>query len=263
MAPPADPPAWVLLRGLVRESRHWGDFPRRLVTTYPGCAVHCPDLPGNGLRNAEPSPWRIEDMMEDCRSGLRAAGAAPPYRLLALSLGGMIATAWAARYPSELAALVLVNTSMRPFSPFYRRLRPASYAALLRSVMAADRRDRESAILGLVSNDPARRAGTLAHWAALARDRPVSAGNALRQLVAAARFRASREVPEAPTLVLASLRDRLVDVSCSRTLAHAWGAHLAAHPQAGHDLPLDDPDWVIAEVTRRFAPTPTESPPPS
>jgi pimeloyl-ACP methyl ester carboxylesterase len=252
----AEAPAWILLRGLVRESRHWGDFPLRMKAAYRGADVHCPDVPGNGRRNGETSPASIESMMEDCRATLAAMGAAPPYRLLALSMGGMIAAAWAQRHPGEIVHMVLVNTSMRPFSPFYRRLRPSSYLALARAYAATPEESREAAVLGVVSNVPAHRQAALAAWTVLARERPVRAANALRQLAAAARYSAFLKRPATPTLVLTSARDRLVNSSCSRDLAQAWQAGLAVHTSAGHDLPLDDPDWLITEVKRHCPPTP-------
>ena len=242
-------PTWVLLRGLIRESRHWGALPDLLAHALPAGRVLCPDLPGNGLRNHETSPTRIEAMLESCRAALKLGGHAPPYRLLALSLGGMGAASWASAYPAEVEALVLVNTSMRPFSPFYQRLRPASYARLLRAASAsADLTERENLILGLVSNSEAKRAFALPIWVALARQNPVTRRNALRQLLAAARFRASPAAPAAPTLLLVSQQDRLVSPACSHALARAWGTALASHPAAGHDLALDDAPWVVGEV---------------
>jgi len=32
----------------------------------------------------------------------------------------------------------------------------------------------------------------------------------------------------------------------------AWGADFALHPNAGHDLPLDDGDWVARDVNERI-----------
>jgi hypothetical protein len=31
-------------------------------------------------------------------------------------------------------------------------------------------------------------------------------------------------------------------------LAQRWGSALALHPQAGHDLPLDDAPWLVERV---------------
>ncbi|KAB2876624.1 MAG: hypothetical protein F9K43_00925 [Bauldia sp.] len=36
----------------------------------------------------------------------------------------MVATEWLHSAPQDIASAVLVNTSMRPFSPMHRRLRP-------------------------------------------------------------------------------------------------------------------------------------------
>ena len=74
------------------------------------------------------------------------------------------------------------------------------------------------------------------------------AANALRQLLAAARFRASTQAPACPVLLLGSEHDGLVNVQCTRAIARRWGSTVALHPDAGHDLPLDDPQWVINQV---------------
>lgn len=47
---------WVLLRGLVREQRHWEQFPALLATQLPGDRVLCLDLAGNGVHWRQPSP---------------------------------------------------------------------------------------------------------------------------------------------------------------------------------------------------------------
>jgi hypothetical protein len=43
-------------------------------------------------------------------------------------------------------------------------------------------------------------------------------------------------------------QDVLVSPQCSATLAHRWQVELRIHPDAGHDLPLDDPAWVIQQT---------------
>ena len=238
---------WVLLRGLMREARHWGGFPAQLQQAFPNATIITPDLPGNGRLWRERSPARIEDMVEHCRATLRDLGHTPPYHLLALSLGGMVAKCWSEAHPEEVSAMVLINTSMRPTNPFHHRLRPANYAALMRMAFESDPARREETILRLTS---ARGAvpDVLAAWSGYARQCPVSRVNALRQLLAAARFRANGAPVATRVLLLASSGDRLVNPQCSQTLAQAWGAKLAEHSQAGHDLPLDDPAWLMQQV---------------
>jgi pimeloyl-ACP methyl ester carboxylesterase len=239
---------WVLLRGLMRERRHWGVFPAVLADSLPpGTTVLTPDLPGNGSLSGMDSPVSIAAMVAFCRAQLREQGHAPPYHLCALSLGGMVAVEWSARHPAEIAAAVLINTSMRPFSPFYRRLRWQNYGRLARLLCCAAPRQ-EALVLRLTSAMAAGGPGLLADWLRYRRDCPITRCNALRQLLAAARYRAPRRVPVPPLLVLAGAADRLVDPRCSRELADAWQTGRAVHPLAGHDLPLDDGQWVGAQI---------------
>lgn len=240
---------WVLLRGLVREQRHWGDFPKLLQAAFPEATIVTLDLPGNGSLVRETSPTTVEDMAEFCRAELYRRGIAPPYNLLALSLGAMVAVAWNCIAPGEVAGSVLINTSLRPFSPFYRRLKPHNYGKLLRC-LKAEAAEREKLILEMTSNDGAAQAAVLKDWIAYQQDAPVSPQNALRQLWAAMRFRARRCKPCTRLLILGSTADGLVDNACSRRLACLWHAEAAFHPSAGHDLPLDDGPWIVEQVKR-------------
>ena len=70
----------------------------------------------------------------------------------------------------------------------------------------------------------------------------------LRQLAAAARYAPPAKPPATPLLLLASAGDSLVSPHCSERLAEQWKLALRLHPNAGHDLPLDDPDWVVEQI---------------
>lgn len=170
----------------------------------------------------------------------------PPYHLLAFSLGGMVAVAWARHHPEECRALVLLNTSLGPYDPFHQRLRPRALPATL-TALAFRGTVRERAILRFTTARWAELGSVLPDWLAWARECPVSRGNVLRQLLAAARFSAP-ERPATELLILAGARDNLADPRCSRQLAAAWTADFALHPHAGHDLPLDDGRWVVARM---------------
>jgi len=247
---------WIFLRGLTRESRHWGNFPAIFRQAIPDAEVYTPDLPGNGVRYGEASPARVELMVESFRHQLAELGVAPPFHLLAMSLGAMVAVAWAGRYPAEISGGVLINTSLRPFSPFYRRLRPAAAARLLQCLLLGGTAEAwETTIRQLTTRHPACPETLLADWVACRREHPVAPGNALRQLLAAARYRAPLLRPAVPLLVLGAGCDQLVDVACSRRLADAWQIPYAEHPTAGHDLPLDDGAWVAHLVGEWLATT--------
>jgi len=241
---------WVLLRGLMREARHWGEFPALFKNTVGAQQVAAPDLPGNGRMYAQSSPTSVAEMAQYCRAQLGQQGYAPPYSLFGLSLGGMVATAWSECYPAELERLVLINTSMAPYNPFYRRLRPKNYPALIRRLLFGSAAQRESLILRLTSNLKSReeQQAILQLWTSYSRECPVTYANILRQLLAAANYRAASAAPSAPVLLLASRQDALVDAQCSISLAQHWHCGIRLHPTAGHDLPLDDGEWVMRQV---------------
>jgi pimeloyl-ACP methyl ester carboxylesterase len=238
---------WIFLRGLMRESGHWGNFAAQFHKALPESRIVMLDLPGNGALHALTSPCRIEEMVAHCRLQLAQREIAPPYHVLAMSLGAMVALAWAQAQPKELAALVLINTSVRPFNPFYQRLRPANYPALLRlALFGAAPQVWERSVLGMTSNRVDE--SVLPLWLQLRQQHPVSRATALRQLLAAARYRAPAVLPPVPTLVLSSAQDQLVSPHCSQALARAWHCALRVHASAGHDLPLDDGPWVAQQV---------------
>ena len=240
---------WIFLRGLTRETAHWGSFPADFGQAVPAAHVISLDLPGNGQLHEIKSLMSVGSVVDFCRHELASRGLKPPYCLLAMSLGAMVATEWSYRFPQEISGCVLINTSFQTISPFYRRLRPGNYLALLRiALVSRPPGDIEAVLLKLTSTRVAGRESTLAAWADTRLRRPVSAGNALRQLMSAVRYQARPEAPGVPLLILCSRLDRLVHVECSLAIASHWKCPLAVHDSAGHDLPLDDPDWVIEQI---------------
>lgn len=243
----------ILLRGLTRESAHWGRFPALLSERMPGLRVVPIDLPGNGSLNVQRSPSGVDAMARAARQQVLELCLPPPYHLVAMSLGAMVAVEWAVQDPSSLGSCVLINTSLRPFSPWYRRLRPANLPTLLRIALAmGSDRWREEAILRLTTRHATSPAALAQEWAGIRHRRPVSAANAMRQLMAAARYRAPSSPPGVPLLVLSSRGDQLVDPDCSRQLASAWHVSAAEHASAGHDLCLDDGPWVADQLEQWF-----------
>ena len=237
---------WVLLRGLMRESRHWGDFIAKAQARWPNDQIITIDWPGNGVLYQQTSLSRISDMVAHIRHTL--AGHSGPYYVLAISLGGMAAVEWCNTYPDEIAACILINTSLRPINPFYQRLRPQSYPDLLR-LLFSDAATKEAIILSLTSQS--RPAAALQDWISYQQQYPVARSNILRQLAAAMRYRARK--PKVPLLLLSGGQDQLVSPACSATLAQKWQVPCKVHPLAGHDLPLDDSDWILAEINHYLA----------
>ncbi len=241
--------SWILLRGLTREARHWNGFAGQLAQQLGNEEVVALDLPGNGEFCAQTSPGKVHGLVEFLRQQLRIKGLQTPCKLLAMSLGGMVAVDWAQRYPAEVTRLVLINTSMRPFSSVTQRLRPGNWLQL--ALLAARWRDTDHAervIHQLTCNNTISQDQDLAAWRHIRKSAPVTASNAARQLWAAAGFSCAAAAPPCATLVLSSAADHLVHPICSARLAGAWQATHLQHPWAGHDLPHDDADWVCRQV---------------
>ncbi len=241
---------WVLLRGIMRESRHWGEFALQFQNAMGVQHMVTLDFPGNGRLHAQSSASSVADMANYCSAQLKQLGYAPPYNVLALSLGAMVAVAWSELYPTDLEKMVLINTSLAPYNPFYHRLRPANYLALIRLLLYGSAAKRESLILSLTStiNRTKNQQATLEQWIAYAQEYPIARANILRQLKAAFCYRAVQITPHPPVLLLAGKQDQLVNVKCSLKLAQCWRCAISLHPTAGHDLPLDDGVWVTQQV---------------
>lgn len=245
-SPPSSRPL-VLLRGLLREQRHWGEFYPLLCQQYPQRQIICLDLAGNGERYQVQSPGSIREMVNDLRVQLRLHPIArDEIDLLAISMGGMIALEWMTSYPDEIHSAMLINTSVRPYAPFYHRLNWRQLPQIARALLSPPE-VQEAIILQLTSNFPLQHQSVLAQWINWRKQYPVSRKNALLQLTAAARYQA-RYSPTKPILLLASQQDQLVDVRCSQALATRWQVPLLLHPCAGHDLPLDAPHWLLDQI---------------
>lgn len=245
-------PSWVLLRGLSRESGHWGVFPehllRELRALQPQSQLVMLDLPGNGALRRQASPTQVSAIVDACRAELQRRGVTGPVSLVGMSLGAAVLSDWANRYPGEVDAGVLINPSLRPFSELFRRPRPLNYLGLLLlSLSRFGARLREERVLMMTTRLTSPQT-VIDRWVELQRQHPLGVRNTARQLLASMRYRASRTRPSAPMLLLCSKADSLVDWRCSQAISRAWGAPLRLHTKAGHDLPLDDPQWVAGAV---------------
>ena len=245
---------WVLLRGLVRQKKHWERFPELLQQAFPEDSVHLIDLPGNGSLCDRPSPISIRDMAEAARTQLELLNAPAPYFLLSISMGGMVAIEWMHRHRSEIEGAVIINSSLRDVGSFKDRLRSENYPAILKHLLLdRDPISREKLVLDISSNLYPHKEALAKKWATYATTHPTNKKNAVRQLLAAARYRAPKRIPHNNVLLLNSAHDRLVSAICSERLAKQCQWPLRTHPTAGHDLPLDDGPWIIDQIKDWFS----------
>jgi pimeloyl-ACP methyl ester carboxylesterase len=83
------------------------------------------DRAGLGASDPAPGPRASAAMVEDLRAVLTAARARPPYVLVGHSVGGFNVRLFAARYPEEVAGVVLVDSSHPDQVPKIAGLLPA------------------------------------------------------------------------------------------------------------------------------------------
>lgn len=241
----------VLIRGLGRQQRHWGDCASLLQRHWqhywqmqsPSLAfepqVIALDLAGMGTELARPSPCQIKTIAQDLASRLPKG----PCHLVAMSLGAMVAVSLAQQCPAAVASLTLINSSSAGLSPFYQRLQWRNIPMVIRALLT-DPAHRERLILQITSNNCTRRAKAYPDWLAIALQQPVRRRDVLRQLWAASHFDWGTK-PACPVYICASRADRLVAWQCSAAIANAWQLPLTLHDSAGHDLALDDPLWLV------------------
>jgi len=124
---------------------------------------------------------------------------------------------------------------------------------MLRIALARNLRRREELVLDLTTTTLAgdHRAEILEERIGMARRNPTPLMSVVRQLIAAAFWTAPGSV-RPPVVFLGARGDRMVSPRCSHRLAKRLGGPIFAHPEGGHDLPLDDPGWVCNHVRDSF-----------
>lgn len=244
----AQPPV-LLLRGLLRESRHWLNFPNELANTLQRPVLSL-DLPGCGalhhLRSASTVPALRAQLQAQWQ--LRY----PEYQqknvdVVAISMGGMLALDWAFAAPSQIKSLTLINSSSAGLSPLWQRFKPQNYLNVLHALVTSSHQ-REQLIWQMTVNSSIN-PPILAKWQQWAKECPVTRANALRQLWAASRFRIT-QIPSCPIQILSSVQDPLVSSACSQALADKLQAPMFSHATAGHDLPLEDSEWLVSKISK-------------
>ena len=104
-------------------------------------------------------------------------------------------------------------------------------------------REKEKIILKITSNNKRSIEKYLDRFAVFSVKHKFKKINLFRQLILANNIKISK-FPRGKIRVVCSENDRLVDFISSKKIAAKFNGELYIHPTAGHDLPLDDPDWL-------------------
>ncbi|MCE2570220.1 alpha/beta fold hydrolase [Motilimonas eburnea] len=240
-------PTIVLLRGLSREQRHWGNFINLLQHQLPEYQVICLDTLGNGTRNRQPSPVSISRYSQDILMQLAERDIEGAV-LVGLSLGAMVALSAQAIDTHHISQVIALNTSSR-HSWFWQRFATWRVAkALMTATAAPDCSRLEQGILAFTSYRHSHDLVLLKQWSELRKQSPTSVMNALCQIIAAAKFKAPVQALVGKRVrFIYGKQDQLVSPKCTFKLANLLGAEVDAIDQCGHDIALDQPQ-KLAEM---------------
>ncbi len=242
---------WLLLRGLSREQRHWGQFRKDFNVAFGAENVFCLDHVGIGTEKGRPVVYSIEGMALDLRQRwLELKGSdSSPWGILSLSMGSMISLRWCESFAQDFKYQIIMNVSSSTESRPWTRLRLDNVPKFVELAKVHDQKMRERKVLDICSNlvSSEEKDRLAMEWAEFALPKSEIRKVVISQICAATRYRRPKKMT-VPTLALVSAADRLVDPSCTMKLASALNIPFEIHPNAGHELPLDDPEWVISHV---------------
>lgn len=201
-----------------------------------------------GLGGSDPAPAGARtslDAARDLHAALQAAGIAPPYLLAAHSIGGLHAQAFASRYPSGTAGLVLISTT-----------HPDQIQRWL-AQLPPEETDEEGAItdartfLTRMANDPSANEERLDFRASAAQARAlVSLGD--KPLVVATHSPRFRMVPGLSE-PLALRLEAQTQAMQRQLLGLSSNAVQNVAPEAGHGLPHEAPAFVVENILQGVA----------
>ncbi|MDH1470766.1 alpha/beta hydrolase [Shewanella sp. GD03713] len=230
---------WVLLRGLMRDQRHWNGFDQRL--RQRGCTVFTPDLPGNGILTHQVSPLTIPEYASSIWQQLDEHLAGQAFYLLGLSMGGMLAMEMAKQRPEQIKHAFVLNSSAANLSPWYQRFNGLNaLSAWLKRCRGRQLNPIESTIVRLTSYRHRRDIALIARWSQYRHESTPHFSNACRQLWAAFRYRCPAFLP-VPVSILSGDRDALVNIQTSKALAQHFNVDLVVLAYCGHDITIDAP----------------------
>lgn len=235
----------LFIRGLTRESRHWRGLDKKFEQSHPGkIKVHSIDLPGVGVFNKETSPTNLDDYVFFLRKKMDLSR---PFVCIGISMGGMIALRWAQLFPQEIKKIFVINSSAGNLSSSRERfsLNYGDIKKLIGVMLTDDYHLKEERILKLTTAQFRIDKTIIDEFADFQKTHPIGFRSSINQLWAAASFKIEAPLENTPVVVISGLADRLVHPSCSQKLSQVLNAKLITHPHAGHDLPLDDPDWLL------------------
>jgi pimeloyl-ACP methyl ester carboxylesterase len=212
----------ILLHGESATADTWRGVLERLPSTVGACAY---DRPGDGNSWPVPPSRGWFELMDDMRRIHAALGFEPGYTLVGHSIGGLYARLFAAERPGDVGGLVLIEPAHEDLPDAVRPGMPD------------------------------------ADWKAWMRERAMVNTDGVKETDLAERARGSH-LPDIPVTVITATRRRQgtgwderflneaarqVDASILRGITMARQVPAS---RSGHDVQLEQPDLVAAEIVR-------------
>ncbi len=236
--PPGAPPL-VLLHSLGTNAHVWDSQAAGLARAF---RVIRPDLRGHGLTGCTPGPYSVEIFANDL-AGLLNVLEVGKAHIGGISIGGLIAQAFAAANPERAASLILLDTAM-VFSP------AQTWTERAGQVRAEG--------IGAIADEVVARWVTPGFGEAAQRDglramllrTPAEGYAASAEAIAAADCSARTARLEAPTLIVVGREDQATPVAAAQALHEAIQASALVVIEGAAHIPLVEKP---VEVTRAIA----------
>ncbi|HKG92277.1 MAG TPA: alpha/beta fold hydrolase [Gemmatimonadaceae bacterium] len=202
-------PTVILLPGYGESSASWGWIAPSVAPETRVCAY---DRAGRGGSDPAPSAQDGEALAADLRTLLERAHVAAPYVLAGHSFGGLLALTFAARYPEQVAGVVLLDathpemfTRVPAYPSFYEGFRRVSAVFPSLARLGVGRVAYRSSFDSLppASRDEERAIWSTARQARSQRDEWAEAPRLMRQA------RSLRSLGDRPLIVVTAARDAL------------------------------------------------------
>jgi len=245
--PPGAAPL-VLLHSLGTNAHVWDPQAAALSASF---RVIRPDLRGHGLTSCTPGPYSMAQFAADLADLLDALNI-PQAHIGGISIGGMIAQAFAAAHAPRVASLILCDTAMA--------IPPAeNWIARAAKVRAEGIGSIEDAVIAnWVTPDFTGSAETAGLRAMLTRT-PVEGYAAGCEAIAAADLSAGTAGLKIPALVIVGDQDKPTPVASAQALQAAIaGASLTIIEKAAHIPTVEKPAEVTAAISNFLTPVITD-----
>lgn len=241
-----NPDKIILLRGLSRQAGHWGDSLKAFQKAFPQSEILTPDLPGAGVNHQGQVPWGVKQFIPVLREQVQL-NPGEKNIVIGLSLGGMCAMEWVKQFPEDFSGAVIMNSSFGDLSKPWERMsvRGLTHLALTRFKKGESQ---EAAVMKVISQNQKVHKKNVELALKLQEEQPIKLNSIVRQLLSAAFYRMGVEELPVPVLALGSMKDDLVSPDCTIQLGKKISCEVRLHSWAGHELDLDDAEWVCKQI---------------